>query len=98
MADKKKSLEQRLEKHPNIKRRFESLLDAVEDRSGDFDLADDIEEWLIGQMREIAKEALSDWAVRKEEEKAGELRENTAAAKNQGKKNSGGIRRLGKSV
>ena len=91
MSDQKKSLEQRLENFPELKARFESLLDAVEDRSGEFDLADDIEEYLIEQMREIAKEALGDWAVRKENRKAAELRETYDNAKSHSKKNSGGI-------
>ena len=98
MSDEKKSLELRLENFPKLKARFESLLDAVEDRSGDFERADDIEQYLIEEMREIAKEALSDWAVRKEEEKTGEFLENAADVKNHGKKNSGGIRHLGKSA
>ncbi len=92
MSDPKKSLEQRLENHPNIRRKVEALLDAVEDRSGDFDLADDIEEYLIEQMREIAREALCDWAVRKENGKVAELVETSESAKNHSKKNSGGTR------
>ncbi|MCP4096122.1 MAG: hypothetical protein GY748_07755 [Planctomycetaceae bacterium] len=92
MPERKKSLEQRLENLLELKARFESMLDAVEDRNGDFDRADDIEEYLIKQMREITKEALNDWAVRKENEKTSELRGTTENAKHHSKKNSGGIR------
>ncbi len=98
MADPKKSLEQRLEAFPNLKTRFESLLKAVEDPDGDFERADDIEEFLIEQMREIAKEALADWAIRKENEKVAEFTENAENAKNHSKKNSGGIRLSDRSV
>ena len=98
MTERKKSLEQRLESFPHLKEKFESLLDAAEDRNRKFDRADDIELWLIEQMREIAKETLFDWAIRKENEKTTELRENTKNAKNHTKKNSGGIRRSEKSV
>ncbi len=77
MADKKKSLDRRLENCPELKARFELLLDAIEDRGGNFDLAGDIEQYLIDEMREIAKEAMSDWAVRKEKEKVEEFREDT---------------------
>ncbi len=97
MADKK-SFEQRLKNFPHLKTKLESLLDAVEDRSGDFERADDIEEYLIKQMREIAKEALSDWAIRKENEKVNEFKENATDRESHSKKNSGGIRHLGKSV
>ncbi len=98
MTDKNRSLEQRLENFPNIKASVESLLDAVEDRNGDFDRADDIEQYMIEQMRVIAKDSLGEWAVGKEEKQAGEFLEETADVKNQGKKSSGGIRRLEKST
>ena len=76
--------------------KIESLLDAVEDRFGNFNRADDLELYLIEQMREIAKEAFSDWAIRKEEEKVKELKESTQEVKSHSKKNSGGIRHLEK--
>jgi len=98
MSDRKQSLEQRLNNFPELKSRFESLLDAVEDKSGNFDRADDIEQYLIEQMREIAKEALGDWAFRKEEEKVGQFREKEEDAKNHSKKNFGGIQHLEKSA
>ncbi len=43
----KESLEERLRKHPTLRARVESLIDMVEDESGQLERADDAEEFLI---------------------------------------------------
>jgi len=73
MSDKKISLEERLKNYPYLRSRFESVLDIVEDTAGSLDKADEAEQLLIDEMRQMGKEALHDWAVGKEEEKVKKL-------------------------
>jgi hypothetical protein len=59
----KESLEERLRKHPALRARLETLLDMVEDESGQFQRADDAEEFLITQLRSMGQEVLQEWAA-----------------------------------
>ena len=59
----KESLEDRLRKHPALRARLEAILDMVEDESGQFQRADDAEEFLISQLRSLGQEVLQDWAI-----------------------------------
>ena len=64
----KESLEERLRKHPALRARLESLLDMVEDESGQFERADDAEEFLISQLRSFGQEVLQEWAVNEQQQ------------------------------
>lgn len=59
----KENLEERLRKHPALRARLETLLDMVEDESGQFERADDAEEFLISQLRSLGQEVLQEWAT-----------------------------------
>ena len=59
----KENLEERLRKHPALRARLEVLLDMVEDESGQFERADDAEEFLISQLRSLGQEVLQEWAT-----------------------------------
>lgn len=59
----KPSLDERLRKHPALRARLEALLDMVEDESGQFERADDAEEFLISQLRSLGQEVLQEWAT-----------------------------------
>ena len=54
----------RLNAHPHVRRRVESMLSAVEDESGDLKLADDAEMRMIEEVRRMGQEALQAWASR----------------------------------
>ena len=73
MSDKKLTLQERMEKYPYLRSRFESIMDIVEDTSASVDKADEAEQLLIDEMRQLGKEALHDWAVGKEKEKVNDL-------------------------
>ena len=73
MSDKKSNLEERFNKYPYLKSRVESILDIVEDKASSIDRADEAEQLLIDEIRQLGKEALHDWAVGKEVEKVTEL-------------------------
>jgi hypothetical protein len=63
----KESLEERLLKHPALRARLETLLDMVEDESGQFERADDAEEFLISQLRSLGQEVLQEWATNEQQ-------------------------------
>ena len=96
MIDRKGGFEKRLNKYPYLKSRFESILDVVEDKSCSVDKADEAEELLIEEIRQLGGEALHTWAMGKEEEKVKGLLEDKKGMKRQGKKKFGGTRHLEK--
>lgn len=92
MSDKKVSLEERLKKYPYLRSRFESVMDVVEDTDGNIDKADEAEQLLIDEMRQMGKEALHDWAVGKEQKKVKELIHDRDGIKKHSKKKFPGTR------
>lgn len=52
----------RLVKHPQLKARFEAILDMVENTKGDLIRADEVEQRAIEQVRQLGKEVLQNWA------------------------------------
>jgi len=96
MSDKKLNLYERLENYPYLKSRFKSILDIVEDASCSVDKADEAEQLLIDEMRQLGKEALHDWAVGKERQKVEELLDNKDDIRGHSKKKFLGTRPLEK--
>ena len=89
MKNKSLDLQERLEKHPQIKQRFEALLDIIEDADGDLDKANAAEERVIQELQQMGREAIEYWAKIKEEKKAEKYIENNKGKgkiKNKGKK------------
>jgi len=86
MSEKKVSLDEELKNYPYLRSRFETILDIVGDKAGSIDRADEAEQLLIDEMRQLGKEALHDWAVGKEVEKVTELIHDTDGIKNHVKK------------
>lgn len=64
----KESLEERLHKHPALRARLEAILDMVDDESGQFERADDAEEFLILQLRGLEQEVLQEWATSEQQQ------------------------------
>lgn len=94
MCDRKICLEDKLSKYPYLRSRIETILDIVQDKSCSVDKADEAEELLIEEMRQLGREALHDWAVGKEVNKVDEFLEDKKGIKRQGKKKYGGTRHL----
>ena len=55
----------RLHNHPQLLARFQSLLDLVDNASGDLVKADEAEQRVIEELRLMGQEALQAWADRK---------------------------------
>ena len=62
-----KSLEARLEKYPDLRARFEDMLELVENTDGALIRADDAEECVLEKMQKIGHQALTSWAVTQEQ-------------------------------
>ena len=89
------SLEERLRKHPHLRERFEAIMAIVEDPAVTVDRADEAELLAIAEVRLLGATILQEWATGKESQKTKELLATvSSAATSNGKKNSGGSRRL----
>ena len=58
---------ERLHRHPEFRNKVEELLDIVDNKSGDANYADDAEDLIWEELREMGQSALQDWAERKHE-------------------------------
>jgi hypothetical protein len=87
MSDKASDFEERLNRHPVLKMRLNSLLDIVENKRGDYDNADDAESEIINEIRRMSNEVMHEWASGKEKVSAEELRKNDGTVVGHGKKN-----------
>ena len=85
----KESLEDRLRKHPALRARLEALLDMVEDESGQFERADEAEEFLISQLRAMGQEVLQEWAANEQQQVEQHWDNRPGAARKQKKASSG---------
>lgn len=61
---------ERLQKHPNLKERFEALLDIAENTTGEFETADAAEEAVIREVRKTGNQLLTTWANAEEGKKS----------------------------
>ncbi|NJP08826.1 MAG: hypothetical protein HC866_04540 [Leptolyngbyaceae cyanobacterium RU_5_1] len=58
------SLEERLSRHPELKAKIESLLCVVENAAGDLIKANEAEQRVIEEIRQMGQAALQGWATR----------------------------------
>jgi len=81
-----------LEKHPDLRDRFASIVSAVENSEGNLKEADAAEERILEEMRLLGREALQGWAEKQVEVTEREIRQQPQMHR-QGKKNSAGMRK-----
>jgi len=82
----------RLNQHPHLRERRETLLNVVENVAGDCTKADAAEQSVIEELRKLGNEALQCWADRAVQKAPATLRQQQPALQGNGKKKSGGIR------
>lgn len=80
------NLTTRLETHPKLKARFESILDIAENTNGDLISADEAEQRAIEQVRQLGNELLHDWAEQRTLACAKTFKEQEKTAVGHGKK------------
>jgi hypothetical protein len=81
----------RLNHHPQLRERMETLLKVVENVAGDCTTADAAEQSVIEELRHMGKEALQCWADRTVQQATATVRHQQPALQGNGKKKSGGI-------
>jgi hypothetical protein len=69
----KNSLEERLNAHPILKSRIESLLEVVENSANDIEKANEAEKRVIKEIRQMGNDALTAWAIRQNNKKEKEM-------------------------
>lgn len=55
-------LSKRLDRHPELKKRVEKILDIAENTSGECNTADEAEQSVIEEIRKLGQEVVQDWA------------------------------------
>ena len=83
MPTKPHALEERLTSHPELKQHLLELLELAE---SDIDSADRIEELMVEGIQAFGRQAIQDWAQRKEGNKSQALRQEEKSASPNGKK------------
>jgi hypothetical protein len=87
----------RLNHHPRLRERVETLLNVVENVAGDCTKADAAEQAVIEELRTMGNEALQSWAERAVQRATATVRHEQPALQGNGEKKSGGIRSSGSS-
>lgn len=70
--ERKRKLAERLEEHPELKKRFEMILDIVDNVAGDVEKADEAERRAIEAVRQLGNEVMQGWAHRQHQKKEDE--------------------------
>ena len=82
----------RLNHHPALRERLETLLNIVENVAGDCTKADAAEQAVIEEMRRLGNAALQGWAEQAVSHAAATVRTQQPELEGNGKKKSGGTR------
>lgn len=85
-----KSLEERLNRHPELKSKIESLLSVVENAEGDLLKANEAEQRMIEEIRQLGQVALQGWANRQNQEQTDRFIQDHPQAQRTRKKRSTG--------
>jgi uncharacterized membrane-anchored protein len=90
-GQRERSFEERLREYPELRERLEVLLGVVENADGDVVKADEAEQRVVEELRQMGQAALQGWARRKHERIVKECQGRADLTSN-GKKNSAGTR------
>jgi len=90
MSSTPQNIVDRLQGHPDLLKRFDSLLNIVEASSGNVDKASEAEQLVIDELRHLGNELIHDWAICKEKQKTDELVDNKGKIERNGKKKLNG--------
>jgi hypothetical protein len=71
---------ERLRQHPELKERFQSILEISASTEGPIKSADEIEALLIEEMRRLGNTTMSDWAAGAEKRLGDQLEQKDASA------------------
>jgi hypothetical protein len=83
-------LEERLNRHPELRTKIESLLSVVENAEGDVVKANEAEQRVIEEIRQLGQAALQGWATRQNQEQTDKFIQDHPQAQRTRKKGSTG--------
>jgi hypothetical protein len=93
---RKRSLEEKLKDLPEVRARFERMLELIENAAGDVEKAAEAERRVTEELRQMGNEVLHGWARRQEQKKEEKFKDKPGVNR-KGKKTSTGSRDSGKS-
>lgn len=85
----RRNLLERLEKHRELKERFEMIVDIVENAAGDVEKADEAERRAIEAVRQLGNEIVQGWAQRQHQKKENECDQKPEVSRKEKKLSSG---------
>ena len=85
----------RLNQHPHLRERMETLLNIVDNAAGDCTKADAAEQAVIEELRKLGNGALQGWAEQAVQTATATARQQQPTLQGNGEKKSGGIRSSG---
>ena len=77
---------ERLRQHPEMFARVQSILDLAHAAAGPLKSADEVEEWLIQELRPLGHATMSQWATQAEARVGDELQRQDASVRRRKKK------------
>ena len=77
---------EQLRQHPEMMERVQSILEITGGTAGPLRTADEVEELLIQEMRQLGNNSMSQWATRAEERVSKELKEQDPSVRSRKKK------------
>lgn len=86
LSGQEQQLIQRLREHPELRERFQRVLEICADPEGPIQRADEVEALLIEELRRLGNTALSSWAGRVESRLAEQLQQSEASVRARKKK------------
>lgn len=75
-----------LRRHPKMMERFQQILEITIDHGGPLKKADEVEELLIQEMRQLGHASMSEWAVQAEERVSQEIQDKDPTLRSRKKK------------
>lgn len=72
---------ERLKSHPELRERFEAIMDVAENKSGALITADQAEGKAIEEVEKLGQELMRDWALKRQEKAIEQAGENHPTAK-----------------
>lgn len=85
------SLEERLNRHPELKAKIESLVSVVENAEGNLIKASEAEQRVIEEIRQLGQSALQSWATQQNQKQQEQFIQGNPKAQRTRKKTSIGI-------
>jgi len=77
---------EQLRRHPKMMERFQQILQIAVNQDGPMKKADEVEELLIQEMRQLGHASMTEWAVQGEQRTTQELKEKDRSVRSRKKK------------